>query len=341
VTGLDTPWDIAFQPTGAGSSSDLVFTENNTGKVAAIVGGARRDLGTIAGLDPSGEGGLMGLAFHPDYPAVSKLYVCFSTASDNRVATLTVTRDGAGHPQSVTGLTPILTGIPHAGNHNGCRVRFQPGSTPPALFVTTGDAAVGPGPQDVDSLAGKVLRLTDAGAPYGNVSGKTWFTKGHRNPQGIAFRPGSNVPFSAEHGPDRTDEVNLLSDGGNAGWNPTNGSDYDQTKPMTGTSPPLVGPIIAPTWISSPSFTIAPSGITFLSGGQWKSWDGGLVIAVLKNNELRLLQLDGPGTGSQAFQVQGSTGVRLRSAVQGPDGFLYVATDVGGTGGAIWKVTPS
>ncbi len=169
--------------------------------------------------------------------------------------------------------------------------------------------------------------------------GSRWYTKGHRNPQGIAFRPGSNDPYTAEHGPNINDEVNQLVNGGNAGWDPTNGSDYDQTKPMTDL---LKFPsAIHPVWRSGDVGTIAPSGITFLSGSQWKAWDGALMIAVLKNSELRVLVMNPDGSVSGQFQVPGSTGTRLRSAVQGPDGNLYVATDVAGPSGAIWKITPS
>ena len=86
--------------------------------------------------------------------------------------------------------------------------------------------------------------------------------------------------------------------------------------------------------------TIAPSGATFLSGPQWKGWDGALAVAVLKNTELRLMFLDGAGlTVTTQYTVpQLDLGVRLRSAVQGPDGNLYITTDDGA--GAVWKVRP-
>ena len=114
----------------------------------------------------------------------------------------------------------------HQGFHDGCRLRFQPGASPAALFVTMGDAAVGTGPQSLDSMNGKVMRVQTDGSGYpGNPFGANAvqariFTYGHRNPQGIAFRPGSNAPYSVEHGPDRNDEVNRLVAGGNGGLGP-------------------------------------------------------------------------------------------------------------------------
>ena len=153
--------------------------------------------------------------------------------------------------------------------------------------------------------------------------------------QGLAFRPGTGAAYGVEHGTYRDDEVNLLVAAGNYGWDPIPG--YDESQPMTDlTKFPAAK---AAVW-SSGNPTIAPSGATFLSGTQWRGWDGALAVAVLKNTELRVMFLDGPGTtvGSTVVPAQLDLGVRLRSAVQGPDGSLYLTTDE--TAGAVWKVTP-
>ena len=123
--------------------------------------------------------------------------------------------------------------------------------------------------------------------------------------------------------------------GGNYGWDPVPG--YDESRPMTDFAK-FPGAESA-VW-SSGCPTIAPSGATFLSGPQWQGWDGALAVAVLKDTELALMFLDSAGTAVTAIVVppQLDLGVRLRSAVQGPDGSLYVATDA--TAGAVWKVTP-
>ncbi len=333
VTGLDHPWDMAFV-----DADTMLFTER-PGRISSLVGGVTQKLvGTVADVTTSGEDGLMGIAVDPSFSTNHFIYVCVSTnANDNRVRRYTVDLDATPNA-GLSAQLDLVGSIPHANFHDGCRVRFQPGSS--ALWVTTGDAGQGPVPQSSGSLGGKTLRLNADGTAFsGNVSGARWYTKGHRNPQGIAFRPGSNDPYTAEHGPNINDEVNKLVNGGNAGWDPTNGSDYDQTKPMTDL---LKFPsAMRPVWRSGDAGTIAPSGITFLSGSQWEAWDGVLLIAVLKNSELRALVINPDGSVSGQFQVPGSTGTRLRSAVQGPDGNLYVATDAGGSSGAIWKITPS
>jgi glucose/arabinose dehydrogenase len=347
VSGLDRPWDIAFLPSGT-----MLYTENDRGTISAYMGPGepRRVLGALPGVLTVGEGGLMGLAVDPAFPTRPYVYVCMSNISpeDNRVVRVTLNPSlPAGTALSAP--TPILTGMGHEGFHDGCRLRFQPGANPAALFVTMGDAAIGSGPQSPESLNGKILRVTTDGAPYpsnpyfdGGVNKARIYTFGHRNPQGIAFRPGTGQVYSVEHGPDRNDEVNRLVPGGNGGWNPVPG--YNQSVPMTDI---LHYPgAMRPVWRSGDGGTIAPSGATFLSGPQWKALDGALAVAVLKGSQLRLMFLDGPGnvTGTAAVL---RNGVRLRVAVEGPDGSLYISTDARNGSSAsngqdqIWRVDPT
>ncbi|HLM19352.1 MAG TPA: PQQ-dependent sugar dehydrogenase [Acidimicrobiia bacterium] len=348
VTGRTKIWDLAFP---AGGQAPL-FTENDSGVIFARWSGSERarPLGAVtqfdSTFDPTGEGGLMGIALSPGFDGSTnhRAFVCYSTTSDNRVARFDVNY-AAGAFGALSNWTPIITGLPHSSIHDGCRVRFQPGTG--ALFVTTGDATTATGPQSTTVLAGKILRVDQDGNPWpGNASGARWYTRGHRNPQGLAFRPGSNDPYSIEHGPDVNDEVNKLVNGANSGWNPVNGSGgYDQSKAMTDTSIEP-GKTMTPVWQSG-GVTVAPSGGTFLSGVQWKNWDGALVVACLDGSpdvgqRLLVMHLDTGGTTLAASPVTAlSRGIRLRSAVQGPDGNLYVVTDGVSGAGAIWLLTPS
>ncbi len=346
VSGRNKIWDLTFPPNGL----PPLYTENDSGVIFARINGAEvsRPLGAVGqfdAFDPSGEGGLMGIAVSPTFDGASnrRAFVCYSTPNDNRVARFDVNYD-AGAFVSLSNWTPIVTGLPHTTFHDGCRVRFQPGTG--ALFVSTGDAATATGPQSTTVMAGKILRIDQNGAAWpGNASGSIWYTRGHRNPQGIAFRPGSNDPYSIEHGPDVNDEVNKLVNGANAGWNPNTGGGYDQSKPMT--DPALdPGNTMTPVWQSG-GVTVAPSGGTFLSGAQWKSWDGALVVACLDGSpdvgqRLLVMHLDAAGTALTAAPVTAlGRGARLRSAVQGPDGNLYVVTDNTNGTGAIWLVKPA
>lgn len=336
--GIRRPWDIAFTPDGT-----MLFTER-PGPISALVGGARRVLGIPPDVQAVAEGGMMGLAVDPAFAANRRIYTCLRStaggAADVRVVRWVVSADYA----SLYGRTDILTGIPASaastGTHVGCRVRFGPDG---ALWVTTGDATGGSVPQSPTLLGGKVLRVTtDGNGAPGNPGGALdprIYTRGHRNPQGVAFRPSDGQAYDVEHGPDRDDEVNRLVAGGNYGWNPVpyaGGTAYDQTTPMTDTGrvPGAIGAV----W-SSGSPTIAPSGATFLSGPQWKAWDGALAVAVLKGSQLRVMRLDGPGTSVVSQWTAVTDRGRLRVAVQGPDGNLYLATD--DDNGSILRVVPS
>ena len=283
MSGRNKVWDIAF-PQGW---LPPVYTENDSGVIFARWSNTEkgRPMGAVTQFDgtfdPGGEGGLMGIALEPRLQRGHRpagLRVLLDHHRQPRRARFDL--DLLGPPYTaISNWTPIVTGLPHASFHDGCRVRFQPGTG--ALFVSTGDAATATAPQSTTVLGGKILRVDMNGAPWpGNVSGSRWYTRGHRNPQGLAFRPGSNDPYSVEHGPDVNDEVNKLVNGANSGWNPNNGGGiYDQSKPMTdSTLEP--GNTMTPVWQSG-GVTVAPSGGTFLSGPQWRAWDGALVVACL------------------------------------------------------------
>jgi glucose/arabinose dehydrogenase len=164
------------------------------------------------------------------------------------------------------------------------------------------------------------------------------WTYGHRNVQGLAVRPGTGQVYSVEHGPGRDDEVNLLKAGGNYGWDP-DGDDggYDESVPMTDTDIPGAIPAV---W-SSGDPTIAPSGGTFLDGDQWGSYDGLMLLGVLKDRGVLALRLDDDGALEEQFrlpELEGSYG-RIRTVQQGQDGALYVTTDNGGDSDQLLRVT--
>ncbi len=335
VTGLNNPWDMSFLPDGT-----MFFTERPGPVKVRLTNGTINTIVTPGDVAASGESGMLGMAVDPSFASNRFIYTCYTTASDNRVVRFHVNSTLNGL-DAVTPSTVLASGWAKANFHDGCRVRFGPDGK---LWITTGDGGVGPAPQDINGLNGKVLRLNPDGSapsdnPFVNQPGDDRiYTFGHRNPQGIAFRPGSGQPYSVEHGPDKNDEVNQLVAGGNGGWDPNTGGSYDQSQPMTDLQ--KFPNAMIPAWRSGDSGTVAPSGGTFLSGAQWKSWDGALVVAFLKDSKARVMFLDGNGNVSFATPIL-ANGVRLRSAVQGPDGNLYIATDVGGGNGAIWKVVPS
>ena len=156
-----------------------------------------------------------------------------------------------------------------------------------------------------------------------NATTRLIYTYGHRNIQGLAARPGTEQMWSVEHGPTVDDEVNLLPAGGNAGWNPVPG--YNESVPMTDFSLPDA---FAPAW-STGSSTLALSGGEWFDDPSWGAWNGGLAVAALKNQTLRLLFFSPEGVYlGQKTILDGEFG-RLRAVQQAADGSIYVTTSRG------------
>jgi glucose/arabinose dehydrogenase len=339
VIGLDHVWDIGFTPDGT-----MLFTER-PGRISALVGGQRRVLAAPPDVVRASEAGLMGMAIDPEFSSNRLIYVCLASTlggpdNDVRVARFRVSADYAG----LTNRADIVTGMPvnttgELGRHSGCRPRFGPDG---ALWIGTGDAAEAPVPQDVRSLGGKILRVTRSGAGAAGNPGGAWdpriWSIGHRNVQGLAWRASDGLGVSTEHGPDRDDELNRL-DSGQFGWDPHRppSTAYDESVPMTDRSRfPDARRAIAGSGIPP----IAPCGATFLSGSRWGTWEGTLVVALLRGEALRSFKLEA-STGrlldtGLALRDRG----RLRSVTQGPDGNLYVGTSNGGGTDQILRLTP-
>lgn len=357
--GLNNPWDIAFSADGA-----LFYTERCAGLSVRRTDGSRTRLfGTtgsalVAGdLVCVGQSGMNGVALDPDFATNRRVYVYMTSnlttsPRTNRVVRLQL---DAGYT-TASARTDIVTDIAFkdvsntvggVGAHSGGRLRFGPDGF---LYVGTGDNHNAVLPQHPTQLGGKVLRVTTTGAaaPGNNAPGgfdARIYTYGHRNVQGLAFRPGTGQAFSAEHGPNHSDEVTPLVAGGNAGWDPqlrpalTCPDSYcgyagnPTTMPMTDLT--RFPAALAPAWNNNSS-SQGTGPATFLVGPQWRAWNGRLAVGIMAGQRLVILELNGAGasTGSLNASVPAA---RFRALTQGPDGALYVATDAG----EIWRVAPS
>ncbi|MFY9637131.1 MAG: PQQ-dependent sugar dehydrogenase [Cellulosimicrobium cellulans] len=214
---LDIPWAAVFLPNGT-----AIISERDSALLKAVKDGRATTIGQVPGVTPGGEGGLLGLALSPQFPADSYLYMYFTSAEDNRIARVTVTEGPDG---SLTLGDPdvIFTGIPKAGTHNGGRIRFGPDGF---LYVGTGDSQRRDQPQNPDALGGKILRLTADGGPApGNPFGNAVYSLGHRNVQGLAWDSEGRL-WASEFGPDVNDELNLIVPGGNYGWPAVTGAPH-------------------------------------------------------------------------------------------------------------------
>jgi glucose/arabinose dehydrogenase len=326
VDGLDHAWDVVQAPDGT-----LLVDERSGGFTAVLPDGTVREVAAdLDDLFARGETGLMGLALDPDFEGNRRFYSCQgSTEGEIVVLAWTVAPDWGSAARVAD---PLVGGLPlnqRSGRHGGCRLTFVPDGT---LLVGTGDSADGTVAQNPRSPGGKVLRVDPA------TGERQVWTLGHRNVQGLAVRPRTGQVFAVEHGPDRDDEVNLLREGGNYGWDPEGGSFYDESVPITD---PAIDGAVPAVW-SSGDPTLAPSGATFVTGTEWGAYDGLLLVALLKARGVLALRLDDAGALQEAFrlpELEGRFG-RLRSVVQGTDGALYVTTDNGGGEDALLRVTP-
>jgi len=290
---LDIPWGLAFLPGG-----DMLITER-PGRIRlydAETGLLDGSLLVIGDVVHRGEGGLLGIAVHPQFPEQPYVYVYHTYQEAQTLANCVVRYTFAG--DSLGNRQVLLSGIPGANIHNGGRLKFGPDG---CLYVTTGDAAVPERAQDVGSLAGKILRLADDGSiPADNpFPDSPVYSLGHRNSQGLAWDDEGRL-WSTEHGQSATDEVNQIRPGANYGWPVIRGDE---------TAAGLESPVL-----HSGRDTWAPSGLAYL--------EDSLFFAGLRGGSLFEVRL--PST-VLVRHLQGEFG-RVREVVVGPDGSLYLLT---------------
>ena len=315
--GLEVPWGLSFAPDGR------LFVTERPGRIRVIEEGRLSpDPWATVDVQSTGEAGLMGIAIAPDFATSGAVYVVGTFASAaglvNRVVRLTE-REGRG-----VGAEVVVDGIPSGRFHAGAAIAFGPDGL---LYVTAGDAREPRSAQRPADLAGKVLRYRPDGAiPRDNpVPGSPVFAFGVRNAQGLAWHPDGGDLVATEHGPSgfpderlRTDndELNVIVAGANYGWPTVAGARSD-----TG----FVAPIVA--W--NPG--IAPSGVAVYTGSRFP-WSGSIVVAALKAQELRLVEIVRDAASPIAWRARceralfrGELG-RLRAVAMGTDGHLYLST---------------
>lgn len=310
---LEVPWSIVWAPDGR-----MIFTER-PGRVRVFQNGKLQSqpLFVVPDVDTGGETGLMSVALHPQFQSNRFVYLSYGYTTNGefvRVVRYRETPNGFTYPKV------ILENIPSAQFHAGCRLRFGPDGK---LYITTGDATDRNLAQQLNSIAGKILRLNDDGTipsdnPFVGRSDARpeIFAYGSRNAQGIDFQPGTNLLFETEHGPSGFDgpgggdEVNIIDRGKNYGWPAIH---HRQTR--AGMEAPLLEYTPA----------CAPASGMFYRGSQLPQFKGDFFFGCLRGTRIIRVVLDGRRVVSEENLLEGKYG-RIRDIAEGPDGFIYFST---------------
>lgn len=292
---LEIPWEIAFLPNG-----DILTTER-PGRLIKI-SPETQVISEVQGVSHMGEGGLLGMALHPNFEINNYIYLYYTTQENN--LTNKVSRFVLNN-SSLSQETVIIDNIPASQNHDGGRMAFGPDGL---LYITTGDAGQPTLAQNTNSLAGKILRLNDDGSiPNDNPFDNAVYSYGHRNPQGLAWDDEGKL-WATEHGPSGAqsgfDEINLIIKGGNFGWPEIYGDQQREN-------------MISPAIQSGEDETWAPAEIIFLNNNLFFTGLRGQTLykaEITNGDQLRLERF-----------LQGKYG-RLRAIAKDGDNNIYLST---------------
>ncbi len=353
--GLVNPWDIEFLPGDEG----LLVTES-AGRLRLVKNGAVNPQPLWEVPPPGGRDVLHGVVIHPDFAENRWVYVSYVKRKD-MMLTVAVARgrlDG-GRLADVKDVF-VADAWETAANALNGRMIFGPDRT---LYLTIGDRdrlvliednSIRMRAQSLADHVGKILRLTDSGgAPKDNPfvgradARPEIFSYGHRNPIGLAFHPETSQLWVSDIGPMGGDRLDIVLPGRNYGW-PLVSLGRNYTGNLVSDQPWWRPGIEMPRMHWSP--VISPASIVFYTGDKFPDWRGNLFVGALTAQQLQRVVIRGAGRGAggQAEQRQPmltELGMRFRDVAQGPDGYLYGATEAAyGSGkpdGAILRIEPA
>ncbi|MCW1913371.1 PQQ-dependent sugar dehydrogenase [Luteolibacter sp. GHJ8] len=311
ATDLVVPWELRFLPDGR-----QIFTER-VGRVRIIEKGKLLDEpALVLPAAQDNKMGLLGLALAPDFARTGLLFLAWDKALGNNRFELRMERYRLEGNKLVEPRT-IVEGIAANRNHTGCRLEFGPDGK---LYMSTGDADRQDDAQKLDHLHGKILRFNaDGSVPQDNpfvgreaARPEIW-SYGHRNPQGLAFQPGTGRLYESEHGPLHGDEVNLITKGANYGW-PL----ISHRREAEGMLTPLIE--ITP--------AAGPGRLLFYQGTAFPELRGCLLMACLRGEGVFRISLGGDGLPTHVERLWHRKWGRIRFITEAPDGSLWMGTSM-------------
>lgn len=311
VSGIETPWEILWGP-----DNYIWFTER-PGRVNRLnpATGEKQLILTIPDVFEYGEGGLLGMALHPDFETTPRVYLVYNYNDSPLIKERLVyyTWNGSTLVDGVT----LINDIPGNSYHNGSRLLF---GTDGKLFMTTGDAGNTSNSQNMNSLAGKLLRINPDGSIPGDnpYPGSYVWAFGLRNSQGLVFGPHGYL-YGSEHGPSSDDEINLLEKGRNYGWPNVEGFCESPSEIIFCDEHNVREPLYA--WTP----TLAVSGLEYYNHSAIPAWKGNLLMTTLKASKMLSLKLSNDGLSiTETNDWFGATWGRLRDVCVAPDGRVFI-----------------
>lgn len=324
-------WSVDYLPDGdmlvATFAGELLQLDAEGGDPVAVEG--------LPEVWRHGQGGLLEVALHPEYPEQDWIYLAYSASSgkrnDKRVGMTRIVRgrveENRWVDEALIYEAPEETHLPTA-HHFGTRLVFTDDGY---LFFAIGDRGRQNMAQDLSTPNGNIHRLHwDGTVPEDNpfigqeeALASIW-SYGHRNPQGMDRHPETGALWSTEHGPRGGDELNLVKRGANYGWpEVTHGMNYNG-QPITEFTekPGMEAPVVH--WTPS----LAVCGMAFYTGAHFPEWEGNLLVTGLAAQELRRVVIEDEKVVEQEVLIKDQG--RVRDVGVGPSGFpdiLIMETD--------------
>jgi len=312
ISNLDTPWEILWGP-----DNYIWFTERQ-GKVSRLnpETGERNIILTIDDVFENGEGGLLGMVLHPDFPEQPIVYLVYNYASGALIRERLVRYTWNGG--TLVNQEILINDIEANSYHDGSRLAFGPYGK---LYMSTGDAGNTANSQNTNSLNGKILRINpDGSIPSDNPFPDSYiWASGLRNSQGLVFSPDGYL-YGSDHGPSTDDEINLLEQARNYGWPDITGF-CDQPGEITYCNNNNIREPLA-AWTP----TLAVAGIDYYNHPDIPEWQHSILMTTLKAGKLVSLKLSSDGlsiTGQSEWFVNNYG--RLRDICISPDGRIFIA----------------
>jgi glucose/arabinose dehydrogenase len=329
---LNNPWGVTFLPDGR-----ILVTER-AGDIRIFKDEKllSEKIENVPAVYANGQGGLLDIQLHPDYANNGWIY--FSYAKPGQAGGGTTITRAKLEGNKFTNLEELFSAQPFtdAEVHFGCRIAFDGKGY---MFFSSGERGKMENAQNLGNHLGKILRLHDDGSvpsdnPFVNTAGakpEIW-SYGHRNPQGLVYDRETNTLWDHEHGPKGGDELNKVEKGKNYGWpTVTFGINYNDTPITDKTSQEgMEQPVTY--WVPS----IAPCGMTKVSGDKFPEWKNNLLIGALSHQLITRVELENGKYVKQEKLLEKIA--RVRVVVESPDGFIYVATE---GPGMLLKISPA